>query len=151
MKNPRMKMFVVAAAGAGVALGMGGAAMAGGDGGNNAVTSSAPVNQAAVQPHTAGDCNPWAVVGSDATISRTGCSGATAQQLSLGRFQVTFTKNVRRCAYTATMGGTGKGSDGSPGFINVVSRFNNKNAVYVATTDSSGADSYESFHLVVAC
>ena len=152
MKNIRTMLIGTAAAAVGLAIGLGGTAIAGSNGNSSAPENPSPVvHEALVQPNIAGPCNTWAVVDSDATLARTGCSGAYVLKVGTGDYQVTFTKNVRFCAFEATLGTSGHGYVGDPGMVSVVSRSGNKDAVYVATRNDAGVSHDLGFHLVVTC
>jgi hypothetical protein len=90
-----------------------------------------------------------------AVVSRAGAAvrsrGTTsASQTGPGQYVVTFTSDVRACAYSATLGDESAAGPGN-GQISVASAASNVNAVRVVTRDSAGALANRSFHLIVSC
>src|SRR5215471_16615529 len=72
-------------------------------------TPQPPGKPAPVAPGvtTASLCqNLWAVVNADGSLARAGCPGTTSA-IRGGGFQVIFPRNVRDCAYVATVGDSG--------------------------------------------
>lgn len=92
----------------------------------------------------------WAVVDSDGTLDR-GKSVVSTQRLSTGQYEVIFKKNVRRCAYLASIGLVGSEGVEDPGQISVVGRFTDERGVFIETTDSTGTNADRGFHLNVIC
>jgi hypothetical protein len=68
-----------------------------------------------------------------------------------GAFRVFFDRNVRSCAYVATIGLPGAATTEDPGFITTVGDALSANAVFVTTHDVTGALADRSFHLQVIC
>jgi ABC-type antimicrobial peptide transport system permease subunit len=92
----------------------------------------------------------WAVVNSDGTLARDR-GAVSSQRFTNGEYEVIFSRNVRNCAYVATIGLSGSFGISPPGEITVVGRFGNRRGVYVTTHDSTGAFADRSFHLQVSC
>jgi hypothetical protein len=63
---------------------------------------------------------------------------------------VIFNRNVRNCAYVATIGDQADGQQ-PPGEITVATRNGNNNGVFVSTHDSAGVAADRDFHLIVIC
>jgi hypothetical protein len=95
-------------------------------------------------------CTRYAVVNPNGTLAR-GFGAVSSQRLGLGRYQVVFNRNVRDCAYVATIGLSGSSGFSSPGQISVVGLVSNANGVFIATSNSAGADADLGFHLAVHC
>jgi hypothetical protein len=98
----------------------------------------------------------WAVVNKDGKLQRAGCKGITSKILGStpipGHYQVIFPRNVRNCAYVATIGNAGSASVVlHPGFAGVVGRTGNNHGVFVETFAPGGTDSSAGFHLIVEC
>lgn len=91
----------------------------------------------------------YAVVASTGTLAR-GKNVAFADQVSGGAYEVFFDRDVTQCAYVATLGTTSTGTE-SPGAVTVAQRAGEPTAVWVDTSDMSGADAVHSFHLEVVC
>jgi hypothetical protein len=84
------------------------------------------------------------------TIVR-GAHATGASRFSPGKYFVTFDRNVRACAYVATIGlHTAVGSE-LPGFITTVAANADVNAIGVTTDDTTGAAADRSFHVQVIC
>jgi len=92
----------------------------------------------------------WAVVDSDGTLARDR-GAVSAQRFDVGQYEVIFSRNVRNCAYVATIGLSGSESVSAPGETTVVGRFGNRRGVFVTTHDSTGAFADRGFHLQVSC
>jgi hypothetical protein len=92
----------------------------------------------------------WAVVDSDGTLARDR-GAVSAQSFGGGGYEVIFSRNVRNCAYVATIGLSGAEFTSAPGEITVVGRFGNRRGVFVATHDSAGVSADRGFHLQVSC
>jgi hypothetical protein len=92
----------------------------------------------------------WAVVNSNGTLAR-GRGARDANALGSGGYEVLFDRNVRRCAYTATIGLSGAKGNSSPGEITVVGRNGATNGVFIKTRNSSGASANRGFHLTLNC
>jgi hypothetical protein len=92
----------------------------------------------------------WAVVNSDGTLAR-GKGALDASTLGGGSYEVLFDRNVRKCAYTATIGLSGAAGSEVPGEITVVGRAGANNGVFITTHDSTGAFADRGFHLTLNC
>ncbi|HEY1324906.1 MAG TPA: hypothetical protein VGF32_31915 [Streptosporangiaceae bacterium] len=98
----------------------------------------------------------WAVVNAAGKLQRAGCKGITSKILGSppipGHYQVIFPRNVRNCAYVATIGNAGSASTvNHPGFAGVVGRTGNVRGVFVQTFLPNGTTSSAGFHLIVEC
>jgi hypothetical protein len=91
----------------------------------------------------------FAVVTSSGTFAR-GRNVSSVARTSAGRYQVIFNRDVRNCAYIATLGDNGA-SLPPRGEIGTSSLASNVNGVAVRTTDVSGTVSDRPFHIVVPC
>ena len=77
--------------------------------------------------------------------------GVTAsQRTGQGRYAVTFNRDVRGCAYVATIGDEGTAGTGS-GTVSVASNAVNPNSVNVRTARGNNDAQDRSFHLIVSC
>jgi hypothetical protein len=92
----------------------------------------------------------YAVVDSNGTLAR-GRRAVSATRLATGAYEVVFRRDVRRCAYVATIGLSGSAGSSLPGEITVVGRAGNDRAVFVTTHSSGGALADLGFHLAVHC
>jgi hypothetical protein len=91
----------------------------------------------------------FAVVTNAGALTR-GRNAASATRTGEGRYQVVFDRDVRSCAYFATLGDTGAANPPS-GQIGTSSMATNPNGVEVRTTDASGTAADRPFHLIVPC
>ena len=62
-----------------------------------------------------------------------------------------FNKNVRSCAYIATIGEVEDSGTEPAGFITTAARFSDINGVFVQTSNTGGSGEDRDFHLMVAC
>ena len=85
------------------------------------------------------------------TIVRGAHATSVTRGASAGAFIVFFDRNVRSCAYVATIGLPGAFLTEDPGFITTVGAVASVNAVFVVTRDVAGALADRSFHLHVIC
>jgi hypothetical protein len=93
----------------------------------------------------------WAVVdGATGNLAR-GNNVATTNRSGAGTYQVRFTRNVRNCAYVATVGLTGASGTSAAADIMVVGEAANVRGVFVTIEDPPGTRVDRSFHLVVMC
>jgi hypothetical protein len=150
MRNTLVLLAALAATAAiGVGIGVAQGAASSADSNTRAV-HLAPRLVAA--PFTGRSQTMFAVVSANGTLVR-GYGAASAGPIGStpGIYRVLFMRGVRKCAYSATLGGTG--SSGLPpiGEVGVVGLVGHKAGVYVRTFDSTGATTAASFHLVVAC
>lgn len=93
---------------------------------------------------------PWAVVGSVGNPIRGGALIGTTQ-LSPGRYEVEFNRNVAGCGYTATIGDTANGLVFSPGLVFTAGGPQQPSKVYVETKNPGGGLQQYPFHLAVSC
>jgi hypothetical protein len=75
---------------------------------------------------------------------------ASSAKSGTGQYVVVFDRDVRLCAYFATLGDESASGPGT-GQISVTSAAANVNGVRVVTRDSDGTLADRSFHLVVSC
>ena len=75
---------------------------------------------------------------------------ASAARTATGTYQAIFDRDVRQCAYVATLGDESAASPGT-GQVSVTSLPSNVNGVRVLTRNSEGQAANRSFHLVVSC
>jgi hypothetical protein len=68
-----------------------------------------------------------------------------------GRYQVIFNRDVRGCAYYATVGGPTAAAPPDNGQITVSGLGSNVNGVDIRTTGANGNDANKPFHLLVLC
>lgn len=93
----------------------------------------------------------WAVVdGTTGDLVR-GNGVTYTNKSDTGDYQVRFNKNVRGCAYVATVGLPGSLGVELPGQIGVAGENASVRGVWIDTYDSLGAESDRSFHLIVDC
>jgi hypothetical protein len=120
---------------------------------NQAPNTTATVEGAAPAA-TAQEVKPakdfYAVVRRNGTLARD--RGAVdAQRITEGQYAVIFFRNVRNCAYVATIGTPRSVGLEAPGEITVAGLFENPQGVFVSTHDSTGAFAARAFHLQVSC
>jgi hypothetical protein len=96
-------------------------------------------------------CKPWAVMLPAGSLARTGCPGASTPGNSGGVSYIDFTKNVRNCAYQATIGLAGDVGTTSPAFVNVDRNPGTSTVWCGLTPTSSGTATPEGFELTVTC
>jgi hypothetical protein len=102
--------------------------------------------------------NNWAVIDGTTvpatpTVVRSNPSGVTVTLVSTGVYEVTFTKDVSACAYTASIGSAAHAIP-TQGQISVSGDedADNPNDVFVHTFDVTGLTPTDnSFHLYVSC
>jgi hypothetical protein len=75
----------------------------------------------------------------------------SASRTAEGRYQVIFDRDVRGCAYYATVGGPTAAAPPDNGQITLSSLATNVNGVDIRTTGANGNDANKPFHLVVLC
>jgi len=94
----------------------------------------------------------WAVVdGTTGTLARGNRVTSVNKGPGTGIYQVRFARNVRNCAYVATIGLPGASGTSAPGEITVVGEAASVNGVFLTTHDSAGTAADRSFHLIVDC
>ena len=92
----------------------------------------------------------YAVVGYSQNLVRS-TAGATLTSLSTGRYDVTFPASVKGCAYLASVGDPGNGTDTSPAGVYTGSSAN-PDQVYIETKNPGGGlTAGIPFQLAVAC
>jgi hypothetical protein len=91
-----------------------------------------------------------AVINVNGTIAR-GLHVIRADRLSVGSYEVDFSRNVRGCTYVATIGNAVSGDVPDPGFVTVAAFGGLKKSVYVATYNGVGDLANRGFHLSVRC
>jgi hypothetical protein len=85
-----------------------------------------------------------------AGVQARGRGTTSVTRTSEGRYQVIFDRDVRNCAYFATIGDVGAAGPGS-GQIATRQLASNVNGVVVITDNDSGAAADRPFHLIVPC
>jgi len=75
----------------------------------------------------------------------------SAARTAEGRYQVIFNRDVRGCAYYATVGGPTAAAPPDNGQITVSSLASNVNGVDIRTENSNGTETNKPFHLLVIC
>ena len=75
----------------------------------------------------------------------------SAARTAEGRYQVIFDRDVRSCAYYATIGGPTAAAPPDNGQITVSGLGSNINGVDIRTTGANGNDANKPFHLLVLC
>jgi hypothetical protein len=75
----------------------------------------------------------------------------SAARTAEGRYQVIFNRDVRACAYYATVGGPTAAAPPDNGQITVSGLASNVNGVDIRTTGANGNDANKPFHLLVLC
>jgi hypothetical protein len=76
---------------------------------------------------------------------------SSAARTAEGRYQVIFDKDVRGCAYYATVGGPTAAAPPGNGLVSVSSLASNVNGVDITTENQNGAPTNKPFHLLVLC
>jgi hypothetical protein len=114
-------------------------------------TAIAGVSTATGPAATATCTRLWAVVNPDGSLARASCSGISSTHISLGGYAVSFPRNVRNCAYLATVGEAGHSGAAQAADISVQGFSKSADAVFAAvySAPSTGVD--EGFHLLVEC
>lgn len=75
----------------------------------------------------------------------------SAARTAEGRYQVIFDRDVRGCAYYATVGGPTAAAPPDNGQITLSGLAANVNGVDIRTTGANGNDANKPFHLLVLC
>jgi hypothetical protein len=91
----------------------------------------------------------WAVIDGNGSLVR-GRGVTSATRASTGAYHIVFKKNVRKCAYLATIGRTGA-EVAEPGEIGTGGLPETVKGVWVRTRDSAGNLSDRSFHVGIIC
>jgi hypothetical protein len=92
----------------------------------------------------------FAVVSGAGVLAR-GRNVASVTRTGEGRYQVIFNRDVRGCAYLATIGDAGAAGPPNGAEITTTSLASNVNGVAIRTENSGGSPTDRPFHLVVAC
>jgi hypothetical protein len=92
----------------------------------------------------------FAVVNANATLAR-GSHVSSVVTTTTGNYRVIFDRNVRNCAYVATIGLSGASGTSAPGFVTTVGDALSVNGVFVTTDNVAGASTDLGFHLDVTC
>jgi hypothetical protein len=98
---------------------------------------------------TAGSTHFAVVTGAGQQVRARGTTSAA--RTAEGRYQVIFDRDVRGCAYYATIGGPTAAAPPDNGQITVSSLGSNVNGVDIRTTGANGNDANKPFHLLVLC
>lgn len=91
----------------------------------------------------------FAVVANNGVTAR-GRGVASASRTGAGAYQVIFRRNVRNCAYFATLGAVGATTPNT-GQISVGQLASNVNGVVIRTTNGGSQGANKSFHVTVSC
>jgi hypothetical protein len=92
----------------------------------------------------------FAVVTNAGVLAR-GRNVTSAVRTGLGRYQVIFNRDVRGCAYLATIGDTSAAGPPQGSEITTSSLATNANAVSIRTENDAGTAVDRPFHLAVPC
>lgn len=92
----------------------------------------------------------WAVVNEDGGLHRA-FHAVSSTNLAVGQYEVIFDRDVRGCAFVASIGLSGSSGASNPGEVTVVGRATDPNGVFVTTHDSAGTLANRGFHLQVMC
>lgn len=90
-----------------------------------------------------------ASVNADGTVAR-GNGVTSSTRDSMGLYRVNFDRDLRGCAYTATVGNTGQGTANPGDAVTATNNFN-EDGVYVYIRDNAGNPVNRPFHLIVSC
>lgn len=93
----------------------------------------------------------WAVIAADATLTR-GSHVVSSTKQGTGAYAVRFDRNVRNCAYEATLGQNPSDAGSGPaGFIGTTGEFISVNGIWINTYSTAAALADQPFHLAVFC
>jgi hypothetical protein len=92
----------------------------------------------------------FAVVSNTGTLAR-GRNVTSVARTSAGRYQVIFNRDVRSCAYIATIGDDSASGPPQGSEISTAALASNVNGVSIRTENDSGTAVDRPFHLVVPC
>lgn len=141
--------LIVAATALAVTGALGGTALAADAPADNTGESSPRTSAAPAVSALPVDAPRFAVISETGQVVR-GSAGVTAGLTSAQNVEVLFDRDIRGCAYTATIGG--KANDvPPPGFITVAQRAGKANGVFVAILNNDLTKANRSFHLTVTC
>jgi hypothetical protein len=93
----------------------------------------------------------YAVVNANGTLARGFGVQSVSHTAGTGSYIVFFNRNVRDCAYTATIGLGGASGTSARGFITTVGAAAGVRGVFVTTDDIAGNPAERGFHLFVSC
>jgi hypothetical protein len=92
----------------------------------------------------------WAMVDGKGFLLR-GQNAVSVNQSDNGIFIVEFTRPVKRCTFTATVGDDIDDGETTAGYVTVAAANEDPTGVYVTTFDADGTPSNRGFHLNVRC
>ncbi len=92
----------------------------------------------------------FAVVRADGSKHR-GRGFVSSSRLSPGTYEVFFDRNIKKCAWSGTVGIGGFSGSTGPAMITITGRVGTNNGLYVTTYDGDGAKADMPFHTVVTC
>ncbi|ONH50040.1 hypothetical protein CcI49_37715 [Frankia sp. CcI49] len=143
--------LVIAASALAVTGALGGTALAAADDGT--ADNVADPSRAAVSAPTADalpiDAHRFAVIDSGGAVVRSS-AGVTSGLTAAQNVEVLFDRDIRGCAYTASIGGRANDVP-PPGFITVSQRAGKANGVFVAMRNPDQSKAVLPFHLTVTC
>lgn len=141
--------LIVAATALAVTGALGGTALAAGAPADNTGESSPRTSSAPAVSALPVDAPRFAVISETGQVVR-GSAGVTAGLTSAQNYEVLFDRDIRGCAYTATIGGTATDVP-APAFITVAQRGGKANGVFVTARNSDTTRTNRPFHLTVTC
>jgi hypothetical protein len=90
-----------------------------------------------------------ASIGADGVAARAnGLTSSTRE--STGTYRVNFDRDIRGCAYSATIGNTGEGTAAMGDIVVAINNLDPR-GVYVATRNADGTPVNRPFHVIVSC
>ena len=92
----------------------------------------------------------FAVLNADGTLLR-GRAVASVAKLGTGVYDVRFTRNISKCAWTGTVGRGGFSGSTGPAQITITGRAATTNGLFVTTFNGAGTSTDEPFAAVVLC
>ena len=95
-------------------------------------------------------CTMYAVVNANETLARS-FRAVSVTKIYTGSYTVEFNRNVRECAYVATIGLSTDMLVSPPGQISVVAANGDPNSVFLSTSNSFGSLADRGFHLAAHC
>ena len=94
----------------------------------------------------------FAAVNTDGSLARRAGVAASDNLSGAGSYEVIFRRNVRSCAYLATIGSADIPEDQpAAGFIGVADRTGTPRGVYVQTYRANGNEADRPFHIDIVC
>lgn len=112
--------------------------------------NSEPVAPSTAKAESTGPRDLFAVVGRDGKLER-GHHAVSAKRLGAGIYEVTFSRDVRRGVYLATVGGPGFAGVPLAATAAVMGRATTPRGVLVYTTNLTSDPIDCGFHLLVVC